>query len=131
MGASGNLHGPETRQTLRPPSPPRRSSTSLRDHPEWTEQRRDAELDRLVSGFPSDRVRAVVRDRLDDLDGPDAEAILRWIEAHADPELLQALAEGLVRQPDLAPERAWGASSCSMAREFSRPSPTWPSTGTS
>ena len=89
------------------PETPEAILDALRDHPEWTEQQRDAELDRLVSGFPSDRVRAVVRDRLDDLDGPDAEAILRWIEAHADPELLQALAEGLARQPDLAPERAW------------------------
>jgi hypothetical protein len=94
-----------------PPAPesPEAILDALRDHPEWTEPARDAALDRLVSGFPSDRVRAVIRKRLDRLDGPDAEAILRWIEAHADPELLQALAEGLSRQPDLAPERAWGA----------------------
>jgi hypothetical protein len=94
-----------------PPAPqsPEAILDALRQHPEWTEGQRDAELDRLVSHFPRDRVRVAVLARLNALDGPDAEAILRWIEAHADPELLEALAEGLSRQPNLAPDQAWVA----------------------
>ncbi|HMB06503.1 MAG TPA: hypothetical protein VKP69_22555 [Isosphaeraceae bacterium] len=82
---------------------------ALRDHPEWSESERDAQLDRLIARFPADRVRAAVRPRLDDLDGSDAEVILRLVEAHASPDLLRALAEGLLRQPDLPPERVWMA----------------------
>jgi hypothetical protein len=82
---------------------------ALRDHPEWSESERDAQLDRLIARFPADHVRAAVRRRLDDLNGSDAEAILRLVEAHASPDLLRALAEGLLRQPDLPPERVWMA----------------------
>lgn len=82
---------------------------ALRDHPEWTERERDALLDTLVASFAPAQIVAAVQPRLQRLDGADAEAILRVVEANASANLIQSLAEGLAVQPDLAPERAWDA----------------------
>ena len=82
---------------------------ALRDHPEWTDRRRAEELDLLVRRFPPDRCMSAVRGRLGDLHGGDAEPMLRLIEAYPTPELLRELAEAVVAQDDLSPERAWDA----------------------
>src|SRR5512147_1647481 len=52
-----------------PPSPQTLEALldALRDHPEWSEAERDAQLERLIAGFPAERLRAAVRKRLDDL----------------------------------------------------------------
>ncbi len=82
---------------------------ALRAHPEWSERQRDSVLDQLIARFPAEPLRTALRPRLRDLSGADAEPVLRLIEAYATPDLLRALAEALVAQPDLAPERAWHA----------------------
>ncbi len=82
---------------------------ALRDHPEWTDRRRAEELDLLVRRFPPDRCMTAVQRRLGNLHGGDAEPMLRLIEAHPTPELLRELAEAVVAQVDLSPERAWDA----------------------
>src|SRR5262245_35259887 len=82
---------------------------ALRAHPEWTERERDDVVDRLVSGFPAEAVAEAVRGRLDDLGGPDAEVLLRLVEGLPQRDLVRALGEALVAQPDLPPERAWEA----------------------
>jgi hypothetical protein len=101
-----------------PPDPGRRSQEvgspdalldALRAHPEWDERRRDDALDELVARFPAERLVAAVRPRLRDLGGPDAESLLRLVEANATQELLRELAEALAIQPGLAPELAWQA----------------------
>lgn len=99
-----------------PDQPPARDCAALDEllealgaHPEWTERQRDEQLERLVARVPQDELRAALADRLDDLGGPGGEALLRLVEGLATPELLQALAEALVAQPELAPERTWEA----------------------
>jgi hypothetical protein len=79
----------------------------IRSHPEWTDRQRDEALGRLVERFPADAVMPAVLARLDDLGGPDAEALVRLVEAHPEPSALHALAEALAAQPDLPAERAW------------------------
>jgi len=81
----------------------------LRAHPDWSDRQRDDALDRLVERFPADTLVRAVRGRLHDLSGADAETLLRLVEAHPRPDLLDALAAALDAQPDLAPERAWDA----------------------
>jgi hypothetical protein len=81
----------------------------LRAHPEWSERERDELLGRLVERFPSETLIEAIRDRLQDLRGADAEAMLRLVEAHPEPGLLRELAEAVEKQPDLPPETAWGA----------------------
>jgi hypothetical protein len=92
-----------------PPDSPEAMLDALRDLPASGEEARDAQLSRIVERFPAERLREAVRSRLRLLGGEDGEAILRLVEAYATPELLQELAEALEDQPDLAPERAWGA----------------------
>lgn len=82
---------------------------ALRDHPEWSDRQRDEALDLLVARFSGDQLVAALRPRLGHLGGGDAEAILRVLEANESPELLEALAQALLKQPDLSPERAWDA----------------------
>lgn len=82
---------------------------AFRAHPEWTERERDDHLDRVIAAIPSERLSSAILARLDDLSGGEGEAILRLIEAHSTPELLRALADALVAQPDLPPERSWEA----------------------
>jgi hypothetical protein len=82
---------------------------AFREHPEWDDRRREAELRRLVERHPPETLRAAVRGRLHDLGGGDGEPVLRLVEALATPELLAGLAEALLDQPGLAPERAWEA----------------------
>jgi hypothetical protein len=80
---------------------------AIRDHPEWDDRRRDEEMERLVARVPTGPLLAAVRARLGDLGGLDGEVLLRLVEAHAAPDLLRVLAESLIAQPDLPPERAW------------------------
>jgi hypothetical protein len=89
--------------------PPEALLEAIRSHPEWDDRRRDAMLEQLIARHPSDQVRDAVHGGLRDLQGPAGEPVLRLVEALATPELLEALAEALLRQPDLAPERAWDA----------------------
>ena len=84
---------------------------ALRDAPAAGEAAREAQLSRIVERFPAERLREAVRGRLRMLGGVDGEAILRLVEAYANPALLEELAEALEDQPDLAPERAWEALS--------------------
>jgi hypothetical protein len=78
-------------------------------HPEWDERRRDAELERLIVRFPPDQLRAAVGARLGNLDSIAGEPLLRLVESLADRALLERLAEALLAQPGLRPERAWSA----------------------
>src|SRR5690242_19061455 len=82
---------------------------AFRDHPEWDDRRRDEELDRMVRRFSPERWMTAVRGRLGDLRGGDAEPLLRLIDSHATPDLLGELADALIAQHDLAPDRAWEA----------------------
>lgn len=91
------------------PTTPDALFDELRAHPDWPERRRDAVLDRLVERFPAADLIRAVRGRLHDLGGADAETLLRLVEAHPRPDLLDALALALAAQPGLAPERAWDA----------------------
>jgi hypothetical protein len=92
-----------------PPDSPEAMLDALRDLPPSGEEAREAQLARIVERFPADRLREAVRGRLRLLGGEDGEAILRLVEAYATPGLLEELAEALEDQPDLPPERAWGA----------------------
>jgi hypothetical protein len=82
---------------------------ALRQHPEWSASERVAQLDRLITGFPSARLLASIRARLGDLGGPDAEIMLRILEGYGSPDDLRALADALRNQPGLAADRAWEA----------------------
>ena len=81
----------------------------LRDHPEWDEDEREAMFDRLIRRFQPAALLEAALGRIGDLGGADAESVLRIIEAHGSTESFQALAEALLRQPDLPAERAWEA----------------------
>jgi hypothetical protein len=89
------------------PDSPEGMLDALRDDP--SEDARETQLARIVERFPAERLREAVRGRLRMLGGEDGEAILRLVEAYATPELLEELAEALEDQPDLPPERSWGA----------------------
>ncbi len=82
---------------------------ALRDHPEWDEATRAGTLDRLVGGFDRGILIEAIGPRLADLSGGDFEALVRLVESLADPGLFEALADGLVSQPDLDADRAWEA----------------------
>src|SRR4051794_16149414 len=82
---------------------------ALRERADWTESQRDAWLGRLVERFSAEQVIEAVQPRLMDLTGAGGEAMLRLVEAYPKAGLLQALAEAIEAQPDLAPERAWEA----------------------
>jgi hypothetical protein len=92
-----------------PPDSPEAMLDALRDQPRIGESAGDAQLARIVERFPAERLVEAVRGRLRRLGGEDGEAILRLVEAYASRELLEELAEALEDQPDLPPERAWGA----------------------
>lgn len=81
----------------------------LYSHPEWTERERDDLLGRIVERFSVEEVVNAVSDRLEDLGGNDADALVRLIEANPTPRLLASLKEALVVQDDLPPERIWNA----------------------
>jgi hypothetical protein len=93
------------------PDDPEAMLDALRDDPGWGEDARESQLARIVERFPAERLREAVRGRLRMLGGADGEAILRLVEAYATPGLLEELAEAVEDQPDLPPERAWGALS--------------------
>jgi hypothetical protein len=80
----------------------------LRQEPDWDHKQRAAVFEQLIARFPPERLVAAVRDRFDDLDHADADAILQVVEAFGDTDLLSELAAALVRQTVLSPERAWG-----------------------
>jgi hypothetical protein len=91
------------------PESPGAGLDAFAQHPEWDEPRRDAEVERLITRFPPDQLRAALGARLGDLDSSAGEPLLRMVEALATPELLERLAEALLAQPRLSPERAWAA----------------------
>ena len=78
-------------------------------HTEWDERRRDAELERLIVRFPPDQLRAALGPRLHNLDARAGATVLQMVEVLATPELLELLAQALLAQPGLSPERAWAA----------------------
>jgi hypothetical protein len=84
---------------------------ALRTHPEWDEDRRAEVLEELVARFSPERLRQAIRLRFVDLRGHVGEAVVQLAEAFGTPDLLEALAAGLLAQPRLAPERAWEALS--------------------
>lgn len=83
----------------------------LRAHPEWTDRAREDRLAWLITHFEANALLPAVQARLDHLDGPHAEVLLRIIEAHPRPALLDALAAAIQEQPDLPVERLWDALS--------------------
>lgn len=103
------MDAPPPRRPDAGPDSPAAMLDHLSTHPEWSDRERDLYLGRLVERFPPEVVAAEVRRRLDDLTGQGGEALLRLIEAQADPALLSELAAAVERQPDLPAERAWEA----------------------
>lgn len=91
---------------------------AIRNHPEWDDRRRDEILDQLIARFPSDRIVRAVVPRLQLLGRADGECLLRLVEANAAPDLLASLADAILAQPDLAPERAWEALAILDAEEL-------------
>jgi hypothetical protein len=83
----------------------------LRHHPEWDEATREACFSDLVAGFDPETLRLAALQRVKDLSGADAEAVLRLLEMHGDDSAFDALASALLDQPDLPAERAWEALS--------------------
>ena len=81
----------------------------IRDHPGWTDARRDEMFNRLIARFSAPTLAAAARRRLGDLGGPDGGIVLRLVEALATPELLEGLADALIAGPDLPMERAYEA----------------------
>lgn len=75
----------------------------------------EAELDRVVAELierhPAEVLRQAVRRRLSDLSGPGGYLVLRIVEATQTPALLDELADALLGQEALAPDRAWDALS--------------------
>src|SRR5262249_7764572 len=61
--------------------PPGGGLDETRAPPEGTKQQREELRGHLVEGSPADRVIEAVRDRLGDLGGADASAVLRLVEA--------------------------------------------------
>jgi hypothetical protein len=84
---------------------------AIGEHPEWDSLRRDRHFEDLVASFPVETLLAVTRSRVSDLSGPDAEHLLRIIEAFGGPEDRQLLAEAVSDQDGLPLERAWEALS--------------------
>jgi hypothetical protein len=91
------------------PETPEAILADLRAHREWSGEAQEAQLARLVERFPADRLREAARARFHDLGKGDADAVLRLAEAFSTPDLLAELADALVAQPDLPPERSWEA----------------------
>ena len=84
---------------------------AIRDHPEWTDRRRGEWFESLDREVPAERLVEAIRGRFRDLRGIDGEAVLRLVDALGTPDLYEDLAEALLLQPDLPPERAWDALS--------------------
>ncbi len=82
---------------------------AFRDGHDHSGARQASVLDRLISRFPAEVLRASLARRFHRLGGPDGEIVLRIVETLATPELLERLADGLLVQPDLPAERAWDA----------------------
>jgi len=82
---------------------------AFRLHPEWTEDERAHQLERLIIKFSGEQLQSVLAERLTDLSGGDGEPILRLLEMYATPEMLRNLGKALTAQDELAPERAMDA----------------------
>lgn len=91
------------------PETPLKILEAIRANPQWSSARRDAMLDGLIRRFPLAELADVVETRLNDLSGPEAEVLLRLVEAIGSDDLIRDLATSLERQPDLPPERAFEA----------------------
>ncbi len=81
----------------------------FRLHPDWSERERAQQLERLIVTFPVERLQAAIAPRLNNLSGADGEAVLRLLESYATPDLLHHLAESLLDQDEIPPERIWDA----------------------
>ena len=93
-----------------PPESPADALLAFRDHPDWDEARADEAFLRLVARFSASDLLALARERLDDLGGADAPAILRLLEAFGAPEDLDRLADAVEAQADsIAPAVAYEA----------------------
>jgi hypothetical protein len=66
-------------------------------------------IERIVSRFEPEVIRAALAERLHDLRGDYGGILLRLVEAVGDEPLLQRLADALEAQPGLAPARMWEA----------------------
>jgi hypothetical protein len=84
---------------------------AFRTHPEWSDRDRDFQLGRIVERFSPTQVVEAVQERLADLGGEDADALLRLVELNKSQTLARALGRALLAQPDLPIERTWEALS--------------------
>lgn len=91
---------------------------AIRDHPEWDDRERDELFDQLIARFPGDRIVAAVLPRLRELGRADGPCLLRVVEAYASAQVFNALANAMLAQPELAPERAWEALALLDAEEL-------------
>ena len=82
---------------------------AIRSGPAPRPEEEDQRLNHLIERFPTQRLRSAIRSRLDSLGEADGAVVLRILEAHLDPEMVDALALALIRQPELPPDRAWEA----------------------
>ena len=97
------------REPVEPPDRPEDLLDAIECAASWSEEERRAYFDRWVGRFSAETWRSCVRSRLDRLNSPAAEAILRVIEVHGDDDLFNALVETLRTREDLPPERVWEA----------------------
>jgi hypothetical protein len=93
------------------PQTPGSMLDAFRSHPEWTARQKDLHLGRIVERFRPEEVAKVVQERLVDLNGDDAEPMLRLVEMNPSPNLARVLGQALLEQPELSLERAWDALS--------------------
>jgi hypothetical protein len=76
-------------------------------HADWDERRRNAEVEHLIARFSPDEIRAAIGPRLGRLDSQAGDVMLQIVAALVTPELLEHLAQSLLAQPGLRPDRAW------------------------
>ncbi|MDX2039179.1 MAG: hypothetical protein SFX72_21210 [Isosphaeraceae bacterium] len=91
-----------------------RSSTSadldldaIRDRDDWTDLERDAAFERLVARYTPAELIVAARARIGRLDGRDADAVLRILQAFGSRDDFDDLARALETQPNLGADRLW------------------------
>jgi len=79
----------------------------VRDRTDWDDDRRSEALGDLIARFDPEVLAIAVRARLNALGGLDGATLIELVEALAQTDLFESLADALVDQPDLPPDLAW------------------------
>lgn len=80
---------------------------ALRVRVDWDDARRSSVLDELIARFAPEVLIAAILPRLSSIGGPDGEVLIGLVEGLGETPLLDALADALLGQPDLPPDRLW------------------------